>query len=161
MLDVQTYFNYGRLDRLLVTIGTFPTQMKRYARRAFAQRVNLPILQQLRKTPPRRYWTGDDFVNDASRRAFFAKTKGKAYVRTGKYAAGWQADIQETETSISFGYINPVDYSGFVGGQQQVKGHIITGWPNSADVITANQPRMAYVFGEAISQYLDEQIGAI
>ena len=158
MLDIETRFNYSGIDRVIHVVSIFPQEMKKIARAAFSRRINLPVLQQLRKTPKRRYWTAGDFESDASRRAFFAKTGGKAYVRTGKYAAGWKADITEDEQSITFGYANPVPYADKVGGQGQVRGHTITGWPFSGDIMTANQPRSVMVFGEAIGSYLDEQL---
>lgn len=103
-------------------------------------KVKRPLLSDLRKTPKRRYWEGKDFANDASRRAFFAKTGGKAYERTGKYAAGWDLNIRKTDSGGELVVANKEPYAKYVGGSFarsgrdfQQKGHVRTGHARSTD----------------------------
>ena len=158
MFTVEPNFNYDRINRVITALNIFPQEMKKLARKAFSRSLNLPILQQLRKTPKRRYWTAEDFESDAQRRAFFAKTGGKAYQRTGNYARGFKADIVEGDNFIDFGYVNPVPYARFVGGVDQQFGHVRTGWPHSTAVVIEQRPRAVTVFGQAIEDYIDENI---
>jgi hypothetical protein len=131
-------------------------------------KVKQPFLAELRKTPRRRYWEAKDFASDASRRAFFAKTGGKAYQRTGKYAAGWSININKTEDGGQIVVSQKEPYAKYVGGtfarsgrDFQQKGHIRTGWPHSQD--TADKWLLAAEedFIQRVDKYLSNDFGRV
>lgn len=117
------------------------------------------LLRALTFTPNRRYWTKDDFASDASRRAFFAKTGGKAYTRTGRYAKSWQVNLVQTDDGGAVTARNDAEYAKFVGGSfsrsknWQQKGHIRTGWPNAADAAEIYFNELLKDFGERMRKY--------
>lgn len=131
-------------------------------------KVRPPALSELRKTPRRRYWERKDFVSDASRRAFFAKTKGKAYTRTGKYAEGWTMTTRKTDNGGEIVINNKVPHAKFVGGSFsrsgkdfQQKGHIRTGWPKSQ--VTADKWLLEAQkdFEERVGKYVETRFGRV
>lgn len=131
-------------------------------------KVKSPFLNDLKRTPRRRHWERKDFANDASRRAFFAKTKGQAYQRTGKYAAGWELKLQKTENGGEIVLRNREKYAKFVGGSFarsgkdfQQRGHIRTGWPRSQS--TADKWLIAAEkdFMERVDKFLSQQFGRV
>lgn len=130
-------------------------------------KVGKQMLYALRFTPPRRYWKGDDFVSDASRRAFFAKTGGKAYQRTGRYAKAWQVILRQTPNGGEIVARNDVAYAKFVGGSFnrsrdfQQPGHKRTGWPNAAATVDYWQEQAIEDFETRLDKTLDERLGRV
>jgi hypothetical protein len=131
-------------------------------------KVRQPLLAALRKTPKRRYWEGKDFANPASRRAFFAKTKGKAYTRTGRYAAGWNVSIKKTDEGGQLIITNTTNYGKFVGGSFartgknfQQRGHIRTGWPKSQDTTDKYLLEAQIDFEQRIDKYINTEFGRV
>lgn len=158
LVRAEVVFDYSRIDSLIEFTQQFPGELKRVAKREFNQRIRLGLLSQLRKTPKRRPWDKTDFVNDASRRAFFAKTKGKPYVRTGALAAAWKTDVGESDNAIAFSISNSKDYEKWVTGKRQVKGHIRTGWGRHETVAEAWYPRVVNVVNNAVSRLIEEKV---
>lgn len=131
-------------------------------------KVKPPFLSELRKTPRRRYWEAKDFANDASRRAFFAKTGGKAYQRTGRYAAGWTIKLQKTDDGGSIVVSNNTPYGKFVGGSFarsgrdfQQRGHIRTGWPRSQNTADKWLGEAQKDFEQRVDKYLSKELGRV
>lgn len=125
-------------------------------------------LSELRKTPRRRYWEKRDFVSDASRRAFFAKTRGKAYTRTGRYAAGWNMTARKTDSGGEIVINNKEPHAKFVGGSFsrsghdfQQRGHIRTGWPKSQ--VTTDKWLLAAQkdFEDRVGKYVETRFGRV
>lgn len=120
----------------------------------------------LRVEPPRRYWDRTDFVNDASRRAFFAKTEGAAYQRTGKYRMAWVVSLLRTEDGAAIRASNNRPEARFVGGtfdrkrDFQQKGHTRTGWNRVRDTADTYNARMVTDFTARKNKYLNEALGA-
>ncbi len=121
--------------------------------------------RELRVEPPRRYWDKTDFVSDAQRRAFFAKTKGQAYQRTGKYRMAWVVSLVQTDGGAAIRASNDRPEAKFVGGtfnrqrDFQQKGHTRTGWNKVRD--TSDKYNMAMVadFTARKDKYLNQALG--
>lgn len=119
----------------------------------------------LRVEPPRRFWDRTDFVNDASRRAFFAKTGGKAYVRTNKYRMAWVVSLLRTENGGAIRASNERPEAKFVGGtfdrkrDFQQKGHTRTGWNRVRDTADTYNARIVADFTARKDKYLNEAFG--
>lgn len=163
-----------RLEYDAQTFTQIATEIETFEVIAFAllgqslDKVKRPFLSDLRKTPRRRYWERKDFANDASRRAFFAKTGGKAYQRTGQYAAGWDITLKKTEQGGQIVVSNKRPEAKFVGGtfsrsgrNFQQKGHIRTGWPSSQT--TADKWLLAAQddFAKRVDKYLSDKFGRV
>ncbi len=158
LIRTEVVFDYSSIDRLVTFAAQFPDELKRVAKREFNQYIRLGLLAQLRKTPRRRPWDRTDFVNDASRRAFFAKTKGKPYVRTGALAKAWKTDVVESDNAIAFAISNAKDYEKWVTGNRQVKGHIRTGWGKHEDVAKEWYPRVVNVVTNGVARLIEEKV---
>jgi hypothetical protein len=125
-------------------------------------------LADLRRTPRRRYWESSDFANDASRRAFFAKTGGKAYTRTGRYAAGWNMTLRKTDSGGEIVINNKEPSAKFVGGtfarsgrDFQQRGHIRTGWPKSQTTADKWLKAAQDDFEVRVGKYIDDRWGKV
>lgn len=123
------------------------------------------ILRKLKVEPPRRYWEKSDFVSDASRRAFFAKTGGGAYQRTGKYRNAWAVVLEQTPDGGAIKTRNDVPYAKWVGGSFsrsqdfQQPGHKRTGWVNARNVMDEANREIIADFAQRRNKYLDERFG--
>lgn len=159
LIRAEVVYDYSGLDNLIEFTAEFPAEVKKVAKREFNQRIRLGLLSQLRKTPRRRSWDRTDFVSDASRRAFFAKTHGKPYQRTGALAAAWQVGVVESDNAIAFYASNSKDYEKWVTGNRQVKGHIRTGWGKHETVLDAWRPRVVDVVVNAVGELIDSKVG--
>lgn len=126
------------------------------------------FLAELRYTPPRRYWESGDFQSDAQRRAFFAKTGGRPYQRTGQYAQSWKIAFKQTQDGGQIVISNTAPYAKFVGGSFarsgrdfQQRGHKRTGWPRSADTVDFWLTAATEDFEKRLSKYIDESFGKV
>ncbi len=131
-------------------------------------KIQAPLLAELRYTPPRRYWEGKDFQSDAQRRAFFAKTGGKPYQRTGKYAAGWRVTVSRAGEGGQMVITNLAPYGKFVGGSFarsgkdfQQRGHKRTGWPKSVHTADFWIEAATEDFEQRLAKYIDENFGVV
>lgn len=131
-------------------------------------KVKRPLLADLRKTPKRRYWERRDFASDASRRAFFAKTGGRAYTRTGRYAAGWNVEIRKTDNGGEIVIHNREPYAKWVGGSFarsgrdfQQRGHIRTGWPRTQDTTDKWTQALFTDFEQRVDKYIRDHWGRV
>lgn len=158
MIRADVLFDFTRLDNLERFAANFAPNVIRASRQAFNQRIRLPFLGQLRKTPRRRYWTGSDFVSDAQRRAFFAKTGGKAYQRTGELAAGWSVNLTVSDNAIAISASNKTPYEKWVTGSRQQFGHAKTGWGKHEDVFDVWRRKTIAVITDEIEKLLLEAI---
>lgn len=158
-VHVETQFDYSRIDGLIEFVGDFSDEVRTVAKREFNARIRIGFLSSLRTTPKRRYWDKTDFVSPASRRAFFAKTHGKAYQRTGTLAKSWRTFIEETDTSVAFGAENTAPYHKWVEGSLQQKGHARTGWKKSDDRFEEWRPRTVDVIVKAVGQLIADKVG--
>lgn len=167
MIRIRLEYNREVFTQLANEIETF--EVIAYALLGQSlNKVKQPFLSELRKTPRRRYWEAKDFASEASRRAFFAKTGGKPYQRTGAYAAAWEIVLQKTEDGGAIVVRNRKEYAKFVGGSFarggrdfQQRGHIRTGWPKSQT--TADKWLMAAQddFTQRVDKYLSTQFGRV
>lgn len=155
---VEVTFDYGRFERVIHFFGVFPSEVRKVAKREFNKRIRIGFHSSLRRTPKRRYWERKDFVNDASRRAFFAKTKGKAYVRTGNLNRNERVEVIETDNSITFTASNPTPYDRWVKGNRQVKGHARTQWTKRSQTFDEWRDRTATVMIDGISLMVKERV---
>lgn len=169
MIRVRLEYDRETLTKIENDLETFEVIAYALFNQSF-NKVRPPLLSALRKTPRRRYWEGKDFANPASRRAFFAKTKGKAYVRTGRYAAGWNVSIKKTENGGSLIITNttPGDYGKFVGGSFartgknfQQRGHVRTGWPKSQDTTDKYLLEAQNDFEQRVAKYINTEFGRV
>lgn len=158
MIRAEVLFDFTRLEKISQFTEIFPAAMIETAKRTFNQRIRLGLLAQLRKYPKRRYWTREDFASDASRRAFFAKTGGKPYQRTGRLAGGWRTDISTTDNAIAFSVTNSVPYEKWVSGQDQVFGHAKTGWGLHEDIYNTWRPRVADTITDAAFKMIEGKL---
>ena len=158
LIRTEVVYDYARINELVVFSQQFPGLVKQVAKREFNQRIRLGLLAQLRKTPKRRPWDRTDFVNDASRRAFFAKTGGQPYQRTGALAAAWRVDIAEGDNAIAFTASNSKNYEKWVTGRRQVKGHAKTGWGKHEDVYNAWIPRVIDVVVRGVDELVKSKV---
>lgn len=159
LIRAEVVYDFSNLDRVIDLVDNFPAEVNQVAKREFNQRIRLGLLAQLRKTPKRRPWDRTDFVSDASRRAFFAKTHGKPYQRTGALAAAWSVGVVESDSAIAFYANNSKDYEKWVTGGQQQKGHIRTGWGKHETVVDAWRPRVVEVVVNAVGQLIADKVG--
>jgi len=126
-----------------------------------------PLLERELATnvPPKRSFPSDypiEWVSDAQRRAFFAKTKGKPYVRTGQLANSWTVDVTTEGGIFSINVRNPANAAKYVygslsrqsPGRFQQRFHKITGWPVAAEIIRP-------VLQEMIDEFADKFRDAI
>ncbi len=119
----------------------------------------------LRIEPPRRYWDKTDFVSDAQRRAFFAKTKGQAYQRTGKYRMAWIVSLLQTDGGGAIRASNDRPEARFVGGtfnrqrDFQQRGHKRTGWQSVRDTADTYNAAAVTDFTARKNKYLDSALG--
>lgn len=167
MIRIRLEYDTEVFTRIANEIETFEVIVQALLGQSL-NKVRPPFLSDLRRTPRRRYWTRDDFASDASRRAFFAKTGGKAYQRTGRYAAGWQIRLQKTETGGAIVVSNRETYAKFVGGSFarggrdfQQRGHIRTGWPRSQDTADKWLIEAQVDFEQRVSKYLSTEFGRV
>lgn len=156
MIRTEVTFDYVRFSAVIAFPDVFPSEVKKAAKTAFNKRIRVGFLSSLRKTPKRRYWTKDDWSSDAQRRAFFAKTGGAPYVRTGKLQKAEQIRIEENGNTVLFGSSNPTPYDKWVKGDRQVRGHKRTGWNRRTDIYTDWRPRAT----DAIIQGINEMMKA-
>jgi hypothetical protein len=126
------------------------------------------MLAELRYTPARRPWEAKDFQSDAQRKAFFAKTGGKPYQRTGQYARGWSVTVKQTNDGGQIVVTNSTPYGKFVGGSFarsgkdfQQRGHKRTGWPRSSATADFWIEAAQEDFERRLAKYVDESIGTV
>lgn len=167
MIRIRLEYNTEIFTQIANDIETFEVIAYGLFRQSF-DKVKPQVLGELRKTPRRRYWERKDFASDASRRAFFAKTGGKAYTRTGRYAAGWSVTLKKTDNGGQIVISNREPYAKFVGGSFarggrdfQQKGHIRTGWPKSQNVADKWLIAAQEDFEQRVDKYLSTQFGRV
>lgn len=130
-------------------------------------RVKPDLERALRTEPPRRPWGRNDFVSDASRRAFFAKTGGRPYQRTGRYRFSWMVSLRQTEGGAGMVVSNNTPWAKWVGGtfdrsrDFQQRGHKRTGWPNAQKTTDFYKGAMLDDFGGRLNRFLDERLGTV
>ena len=119
----------------------------------------------LKFEPKRRYWERSDFVSDAQRRAFFAKTGGQAYTRTSKYRMAWAVTLIRMDNGGAIRASNDRPEARFVGGtfdqrrDFQQPGHTRTGWPRARDVAAEYNAKAVADFTQRKNRYLDQALG--
>lgn len=167
MIRIRLEYNADVFTQIANDIETFNVITYALFQQAF-NKVRPQVLRDLKQTPRRRYWEHSDFASDASRRAFFAKTKGQPYTRTGKYAAGWSVDLKKTDSGGQIVISNREPYAKFVGGSFarsgkdfQQKGHIRTGWPKSQNAADKWLQVAQDDFAQRVNKYVDERWGRI
>ncbi len=158
MIGVEVVFDYGRFNQVIYFFGVFPSEVRKTAKTAFNKRIRIGFHSALRKTPKRRYWERGDFANDASRRAFFAKTKGKAYKRTGALQRAEKVEVIEDDKSITFTSSNPTPYDKWVKGDRQVKGHKKTDWKTRSKTFDEWRERTGNAMISEISEMVQERL---
>lgn len=176
MIRIRLEYNSEIFTQIANDIETFEVLTKALFKQS-VNKVKPDALRELRLTPARRQWKKEDFANDKSRKAFFASTKGKPYERTGKYAAGWQIEIKDTDTggqmvisnnASSMNNGKRVFYGKFVGGSFarsgrdfQQKGHVRTGWPKSQN--TADKWLLVAQddFEQRVTKYIGDKWGKV
>lgn len=167
MIRIRLEYNADVFTQIANDIETFNVIAYALFQQSF-NKVRNPLLSDLRKTPRRRYWERSDFANDASRRAFFAKTGGKAYQRTGRYAAGWSVTLKKTDAGGEIVIGNSEPSAKFVGGtfarsgrDFQQKGHIRTGWPRSQNTADKWLEAAQIDFEQRVNKYIDDRWGKV
>lgn len=158
LIRTELIVDFSQTDKTFVQVSAFPETLKRVATRAFNQRIRLGLLSQLRKTPKRRPWTRGDFVSDKQRRAFFAKTHGQPYQRTGRLVAGWRTDLIVNDEAIAFTISNPASAEKYVQGKFQQPGHAKTGWGKHEDVFKDWTPRVFAAVTDAMIVEIERQL---
>lgn len=167
MIQIRLEYNSEIFTQIQNDIQTFEVIALALLNQSM-NKVRPPLLSELRKTPRRRFWERKDFANDASRRAFFAKTGGKAYVRTGKYARGWTVSLKKTDGGGSIIISNKEPAAKFVGGSFarsgkdfQAKGHIRTGWPKSQVTVDKWLVEAQKDFEQRVGKFINERWGNV
>lgn len=167
MISIRLEYETEVFTQIANDIETFNVIAYALFQQSF-NKVKNPLLSDLRTTPRRRYWERQDFVSDASRRAFFAKTGGKAYQRTGKYAAGWSVTLRKTDGGGQIVIQKRESYAKFVGGSFarsgrdfQQRGHIRTGWKKSQLTTDARLMEAQKDFEQRVMKFIDDRWGKV
>lgn len=137
MIRIDVAVDTDVLDAIEDAVKTAPRRMnKAYKRRVKTIRQN--ILDELREDPgPVKYPFG--WKSERQRRFVMAKLrreKNLPYKRTGALRAGWMTNIRDKSDGAIFEVENRALYARFVQGDDAQPGHLRTGWPQAADIVS-------------------------
>lgn len=141
MIRVDELTRVAALDNLEAFLDAYPELALETLRDGFNAHIKPDLLHEL------RYYPGEvvhpfQFATPKSRRWYFfavhtglIKTDGRAYIRTGQFAQGWDTDVTIGDGSIVMSVTQTLRATRFITGNRQVPGHRRTGWQLHAPTI--------------------------
>ena len=137
MIGVELIFNTSAVVGMTNDVQTSTARMHAYVQAEILPALQ-PAINDALNRPPGPVKRPFEFATARSQRWFFANRKG-GYRRTGAVLV-WRGGLDIDGATGTILAVNPVSYSRYLYGPNQVRGHFNTGWPNKEQRVLVLQP---------------------